>query len=122
MKAKLLSAKEILLIVAILSVGFVMLALLHDSSDNLFAEISYEHGVRVVDLNSNHVFYLSSTPNVLFEVREGGVAFISSDCVDQICVRAGFQRRAGRIVACLPNRVILSVTGETDLDIFVGFK
>ncbi|MCL1845631.1 MAG: NusG domain II-containing protein, partial [Defluviitaleaceae bacterium] len=118
--------KDFLLIAAILSIGFSLLGIrfLFEVDHVLYAEIAFEHGVQTVCLDENRVFCLPDAQNVLFEVRDGQVAFIESDCPDQFCVHAGFQGRSGRIVACLPNRLVLSIIGGSasvdDLDIFVG--
>ena len=37
----------------------------------------------------------------------------SADCRDQVCVRTGTLTRAGQVAVCLPNRVVLRITGET---------
>lgn len=34
-----------------------------------------------------------------------GARFVSSPCPNQVCIRAGAARRAGDVVACLPNRI-----------------
>lgn len=43
---------------------------------------------------------------------EGGrVAVVSADCRDQLCVRHGWLTRPGDSSVCLPNRLIVRVTG-----------
>ena len=34
-----------------------------------------------------------------------------ADCRDQVCVRTGTLTRAGQVAVCLPNRVVLKITG-----------
>lgn len=46
-----------------------------------------------------------------FEVEDGGVRMISSTCRDKICVGTGRVSTAGRSIVCLPNRVVVRVTG-----------
>ena len=45
------------------------------------------------------------------EVTPEGVRFSESDCPDQVCVRSGLLTRAGQLAVCLPNRVIVRLTG-----------
>ena len=45
------------------------------------------------------------------EVTAEGVRFLESDCPDQVCVRSGLLTRAGQSAVCLPNRVIVRLTG-----------
>ena len=45
------------------------------------------------------------------EITADGVRFAESNCPDQVCVRSGLLTRAGQSAVCLPNRVIVRVTG-----------
>ena len=46
------------------------------------------------------------------------VCFSESTCPDQVCVRSGLLTRAGQTAVCLPNRVIVRLTGgEPEVDI-----
>ncbi len=51
-------------------------------------------------------------------IAEGGARVVSSPCDNQICVRTGQVERAGRWIACLPNRVFVSIESGnlTDVD------
>lgn len=48
-----------------------------------------------------------------FEVEDGTVRMVESACRDKICVGLGRVGTAGRSVVCLPNRVVIRVTGGT---------
>lgn len=45
------------------------------------------------------------------EVRGGRVRFTDSPCVGRYCVHAGWLSRSGQVAACLPNGVVIEVTG-----------
>lgn len=45
------------------------------------------------------------------EVRDGRVRFTDSPCVGRYCVHAGWLSRSGQVAACLPNGVVIEVTG-----------
>lgn len=47
----------------------------------------------------------------VIEITSSGVRFAESDCPDQVCVRTGTLTRAGQSAVCLPNRVIVRLTG-----------
>jgi hypothetical protein len=49
--------------------------------------------------------------DTLVELRGNQARIISSPCAGQNCVAAGAIRRHGQQVACLPNRVMVSVQG-----------
>ena len=64
-------------------------------------EIVSEHGVNVVT------------------IQDGRVAVTQADCPDGYCMARGFCSGGAQIV-CLPNRLVLSFTGESDVDFVVG--
>ena len=70
-----------------------------------------------VSLSADGIFSLDSLPNVIFQINNGRIAFISSDCPDQICVHRGFLSRAGQSAACLPNNVVLIISSASGDDI-----
>ena len=62
-----------------------------------------------VNLAENKEFFLPQNPNVVFVVKNGAIAVLSSDCPHQICVNMGFINSSGSRVVCLPNRVAVVV-------------
>ena len=49
-------------------------------------------------------------------VAHGGIRFVHSPCDAKRCLRAGWQTRAGDSAACVPNRVLIRVSGDSDSD------
>jgi hypothetical protein len=47
-----------------------------------------------------------------FEVKDGRVRMVKSACRDKICVGVGWIDSGGRSIICLPNRVVIRVTGK----------
>jgi len=41
-----------------------------------------------------------------------GARFASSPCVSQQCVRSGNMNKAGKVLACVPNRILISLDVE----------
>ena len=62
-------------------------------------------------LAEDGVFGLEADPSIRFEIRDGAIRFIESDCPDHICENAGFLSRRGDTAACLPRRTVLTVIG-----------
>jgi hypothetical protein len=52
----------------------------------------------------------------LVELGPAGARVKSSPCANQLCVRQGWVRRVGGVVACVPNRVVVTVLGQMDSD------
>jgi hypothetical protein len=51
--------------------------------------------------------------DTLVELRGGQARVLSSPCAEKICVRSGAIARPGQWLACLPNRVILDIRGDS---------
>jgi hypothetical protein len=55
--------------------------------------------------------------DTVLEIKGGQARVISSPCLNQTCVAAGAIHRRGAFIACLPNRVMVSVEGGEDEDL-----
>lgn len=66
--------------------------------------------VALTDGVDERVTIEGAVTNVI-EITSEGVRFAESDCPDQVCVRTGTLTRAGQSAVCLPNRVIVRLTG-----------
>ena len=47
---------------------------------------------------------------VLLQVKNHRIAFITSDCPDHVCIKNGWLAREGEQAICLPNRVSVILT------------
>ena len=97
---------DFVIIGAVLALAGAMLAFfaLRASGDTLYAEVwQNDELIERVALDGHNVIVL-----------HGKTAEIqSADCPDQVCVRTGRLIRAGQVAVCLPNRVILKLTGTS---------
>lgn len=51
----------------------------------------------------------------------GGAAYVlKSDCKGQDCVKAGRISKAGEMIVCLPNKVVLKIVGDSEADYITG--
>ena len=92
------------------------------SGDQLYAEVWQDNELierveltestdRTIDLDGHNVIVLSGRTATMQ----------SADCRDQVCVRTGTLTRAGQVAVCLPNRVVLRITGGTsEIDAIVS--
>jgi hypothetical protein len=46
------------------------------------------------------------------EIADGAVRVISSPCPEKICIKTGRISKPGQWIACLPNRVFISIRGK----------
>ncbi len=62
-----------------------------------------------------------SVNNVSIKVENGSIMFTDSDCRDKKCVKSGKLSKSGETAACLPNRVVIVLSGGTqDYDGITG--
>ena len=84
------------------------------------AHIIYQGNLMmIVDLEDEpRTFSISEFPYIEFSLNQEGIAFIKSNCPDQICVNTGKIRQAGQFAACLPNEMILMIEpdGRDNID------
>ena len=70
------------------------------------------------DLNTDQTVNINESNQI--RIQDRTVRMIEADCPDQICVRSGEISAAGQSVVCLPNRVVVKITGVAQLDAVVG--
>ena len=56
------------------------------------------------------------------EVKKGQARIIRSPCNNKVCIKSGYIRYADRLIACIPNHVVIRIVGETHrgVDAVVG--
>lgn len=47
----------------------------------------------------------------VLQIDRGQIRFVASPCSNKYCVHAGWLKHSGRIMACLPNGVLVEVQG-----------
>ena len=47
-------------------------------------------------------------------IEDGAVSVTQADCPDKVCVAQGAIRYNGETIVCLPNRVVVEVTGAEE--------
>jgi len=75
--------------------------------------------VRELPLDRDERFAVEGQYRNTVTVEGGRVSITDSDCPGRDCVHSGWISSAGRSVVCLPNRVEVRVTGQSDVDFTV---
>jgi hypothetical protein len=77
--------------------------------------------VERLDLGIDRVLELPDD-GVVVEVREGRVRILESDCPQQICVTTRWIRHPRQVIACVPNKILITIESaeEPFLDVIVG--
>ena len=109
-------------VVLALAAAIAAVLALSVSGDQLYAEVWQDNELierveltestdRTIDLDGHNVIVLSGRT----------ARMQSADCRDQVCVRTGTLTRARQVAVCLPNRVVLRITGGTsEIDAIVS--
>ena len=70
------------------------------------------------------IIALGEDEHVKLELKDNKIRFLETDCPDKICVRTGFISKVGQSAVCLPNRIVVKITGgngnETGVDGIAG--
>ena len=116
---------------------FVSLAILALAAQFLLSRIETERAIATVyqnglpirsislaDVDEPYTFTVTSEhggENVIL-VEAGQISVVSATCPDQICVHQGPISSGIRPIACLPNRLVIEITGAPDpaVDILIG--
>ena len=104
--------RDICLILALVLVGLCLLFVMRSPSDSgAFAVVEVD-GVVVASypLSEDGVFVLNGGTNTI-EINDGRVRVVESDCPNQQCVRQLWIDRRNQSIVCLPNRVVITITG-----------
>jgi len=56
------------------------------------------------------------------EVKKRRARIVRSPCKNKVCIKSGYIRYADRLVACIPNRVVVRIVGKSHrgVDAVVG--
>lgn len=101
-----------ILIVAIAVTGIVLMSSGAGNAESALIRVDGDV-YKEVSLSVDQTIYLG---NVRIDIKNGAIAFIDSDCPTHACVKAGWLKVPGASAACLPNRISITVTGESGVD------
>ncbi len=103
----------IISIVLLMSLGLAGLMLVQNTGTRLYAEILIDGELlERVPLNEGTYKTINAGGHNIIVIEDGTAKIDSADCHDQVCVRTGRLTRSGQAAVCLPNKVVLRITGE----------
>lgn len=113
---------DLLAIVATLLLGAVvfMAFLPLNSPESAIVQV-YQDGklIREMALTEDSSFTVEGDYRNTVVIRDGKVSMESSSCPGKDCVHSGSIHTTGRSIVCLPNRVEIRITGQSDIDAVV---
>lgn len=128
MRSKVLRIGDFIIITLVLLLaGVVAAPFVLAPSNALYCEIHRDGAlvqrIRLAEGYTNVIRVEGEHGYDLVQIDSKRVAIIDADCPDQVCVQTGWLTRAGQSAVCLPNRVIVKLTGTADtneVDAIVG--
>ena len=98
-----------LLLIALCAILF-MQPLLHDRNGPLTAELIVDgKTAEEIDLSALKEPLTRETRGCRIVFSSDGVRFLSADCPDKLCEKTGEIRLPGESIACVPNRVAVTL-------------
>ena len=77
--------------------------------------------IRLTGLTETKTVTIDGDYHLEIQVDSGGVCVTRSDCPGQDCVHTGRITRSGQSIVCLPEQVVIQLTGGTsDADVVLG--
>lgn len=115
MERKLITKTDIFIIsfAVLLTVGFFVFRSLSEGS--LVAEIYYDgEMVETVELSRGEEkkILTGKDSSVVIAVSGGKIYFEESPCPDKVCVKSGELSENGDFASCLPEKVVIKVSGK----------
>ena len=118
MKKRLETDAAILLALLLLA---LVLHLAFRGGGGLTATVTWKgETVATVDLSSVTEETTMTVGEAVIAIAPGKIGFVSSVCHDRRCVRAGWLSKAGQTAACLPQQVVVTVSGSRGADGVTG--
>ena len=104
----------LLLIVAGLIVFLFSFFFFNNSGDSR-VQVTGRYSQKYYDLDEDRIINVEGPLGVTRVIIEDGeVWFEDSPCREKICIKMGKKKRVGDQIICVPNRVIVEITGEKE--------
>ena len=110
-----------ILLVLLLAAGTTWAFVPKDSSQPARTVQVYQDARLVAELplDADQTLQISGEYENTLRIQGGRAAIVQSDCPGADCVHSGWIDSAARSIVCLPNRVEIRITAQTDVDFVV---
>ena len=119
MDAKRFARGDLVLIAGLLIVGLAILALLTFTRQDGRQAIVRVDGQLIAQLpltrDVEYPVEIEGTITNRIVLQDGAVCMAEANCPDHLCIRRGGIRYVGDSIICLPNKVVVEISGEDAL-------
>lgn len=108
-----------IIVIALLSVAALVLSLtgVLKGDDGAVVKITYDSTTQRFPLSDDTKVEIHGLTVV---IEDGSVYVTNPSCPDGICEKTGKISRANESIVCLPGGVVITVEGESDMDVSTG--
>ena len=121
MDVKRFARGDLMLIAVLLIAGLAIIAMLNLTRQDGRQAIVRVDGqiVAQLTLSQDAQYPVESEGSVtnLVVIQDGSVHMEEASCPDHLCIRRGAIRYAGDSIICLPNKVVVEISGEDALNL-----
>lgn len=107
-----------LIIVLFIIIGCVFIFINVTKEDGSMAEVYYEdEKILTIDLNIDREYVIDGElGDVVLEVKNRKIRVKEENSPKHICSKEGFIGDSSRTLICLPNKIIIKIVGDNDID------
>lgn len=80
----------------------------------------YKDGVLLEAVSLSEEKTVAIDEHISVRISGGAAYVLKSDCKGQDCVKAGKISKAGEMIVCLPNKVVVKIVGDGEVDYITG--
>lgn len=108
--------KLIVLLLIVIGVIFIFIGVTKE--DGSMAEVYYEDKkILTIDLNIDNEYIVDGElGDVVLEIKNRKIRVKEENSPKHICSKEGFIGDSSRTLICLPNKIIIKIVGDTELD------
>ncbi len=110
---------DFILIASAIILAGIMLAFFFNKKGSVATVYCQGEIYKTVDLKTSENMTFTVN-NVEIQIENGKIRANNSTCHDKVCVKQGFIEKAGQTVACVPNGVVIVISGSFHVDGVTG--
>lgn len=91
-------------------------SLLNSGVEDSFAIVEISGDVKYrINLDEEREYLVAEfNPPVKIAVQDHKIAILENDCAQQICIRVGYISKPGRMIACVPKKLLIYIPAQHD--------
>jgi len=104
------------IIFLIISLAYIISSFHKTGGDTVLIQVDGKDFLHL-SLDEDRIVKVSGPLGVsIVEIKDGRVRMLSSPCPDKLCIKEGYIDKAGQVIICIPNRIVIKIEGRAGLD------